>query len=601
MPLRLANPARTEAVDLDGVSLVLVRLLGGRRAWEGLDALLADAGAAGRAGRRARRRGRRPRADRAVDRARGRGRRRRRLPARGRPGQPARARGVPVRHRAAHRPRLRAGRRACRAYGLRAGRAGDPARPTVGVVYYRAHELSGNTGFVDVLCDAVEAAGANARPVYVPSLRPDADGRGRGGGGAAGRAGRRARRHRARRRRLERLRRGGLGRPRADRARRAGAAGAVRHEQPGRLGGLRRRARADRRRDAGRDPGVRRPAGRCRLLVQGDRRGRRAGVRRRPRAGRARRGHRRRARPPRRTCRTPTSGSRWCCRATRPSTPGSATPSASTPRPARCTCCGRCARPATTSRQFPEDGDELVHTLIAAGGHDVEWLTEDQLRAAVARVPLAAYEAWFADAAAGAARRDARALGAAAREPLRRRRRDRAGGAAVRERRAHDPAAARLRREPDRDLPRPGPAAVAPLPGGLPLARDARGRRRLRRARGRPPGQARHAGVAARQGARPVGVLRARRRARRPAAVLPVHRQRPGRGHAGQAPRPRHRRRPPRAADGARGVLRRDGPARAAARRVRPGAGDGPGQAAGPARSRSGSSCRRRSCTTTCT
>ncbi|MCW2623207.1 MAG: cobN, partial [Frankiales bacterium] len=45
---------------------------------------------------------------------------------------------------------------------------------------------------------------------------------------------------------------------------------------------------------------------------------------------------------------------------------------------------------------FPEDGDTLVHTLIAAGGHDVEWLTEDQLKAAVARVPLADYEAWFA-------------------------------------------------------------------------------------------------------------------------------------------------------------------------------------------------------------
>ena len=43
LPLRLANPARTAAVDLDGVSLVLVRLLGGRRAWEGLDPLLADA------------------------------------------------------------------------------------------------------------------------------------------------------------------------------------------------------------------------------------------------------------------------------------------------------------------------------------------------------------------------------------------------------------------------------------------------------------------------------------------------------------------------------------------------------------------------------
>ena len=40
---------------------------------------------------------------------------------------------------------------------------------------------------------------------------------------------------------------------------------------------------------------------------------------------------------------------------------------------------------------FPEDGDTLIHSLIAAGGHDTEWLTEDQLRAAPARVPLAAY------------------------------------------------------------------------------------------------------------------------------------------------------------------------------------------------------------------
>ncbi len=40
---------------------------------------------------------------------------------------------------------------------------------------------------------------------------------------------------------------------------------------------------------------------------------------------------------------------------------------------------------------FPEDGDTLIHTLIAAGGHDTEWLTEEQLRAAPARVPLAAY------------------------------------------------------------------------------------------------------------------------------------------------------------------------------------------------------------------
>ncbi|MGH3191750.1 MAG: cobaltochelatase subunit CobN, partial [Streptosporangiaceae bacterium] len=44
---------------------------------------------------------------------------------------------------------------------------------------------------------------------------------------------------------------------------------------------------------------------------------------------------------------------------------------------------------------FPEDGDTLIHSLIAAGGHDTEWLTEDQLRAAPARVPLAAYRRSF--------------------------------------------------------------------------------------------------------------------------------------------------------------------------------------------------------------
>ncbi len=45
---------------------------------------------------------------------------------------------------------------------------------------------------------------------------------------------------------------------------------------------------------------------------------------------------------------------------------------------------------------YPSGGDELIHRLIAAGGHDVEWLTEEQLRAAPARVPLADYQRWFA-------------------------------------------------------------------------------------------------------------------------------------------------------------------------------------------------------------
>ncbi|GLZ07761.1 cobaltochelatase subunit CobN [Actinomadura sp. NBRC 104412] len=43
--------------------------------------------------------------------------------------------------------------------------------PTVGVVFYRAHELSGNTAFVDVLCERIEAHGANALPVFCGSLR----------------------------------------------------------------------------------------------------------------------------------------------------------------------------------------------------------------------------------------------------------------------------------------------------------------------------------------------------------------------------------------------------------------------------------------------
>jgi cobaltochelatase CobN len=45
--------------------------------------------------------------------------------------------------------------------------------------------------------------------------------------------------------------------------------------------------------------------------------------------------------------------------------------------------------------EFPEDGDTLIHALIAAGGHDVEWLTEDQLAAAPIRLPAATYRAWF--------------------------------------------------------------------------------------------------------------------------------------------------------------------------------------------------------------
>jgi len=47
----------------------------------------------------------------------------------------------------------------------------DPDRPTVGVIFYRTHWMSGNTAFVDALVDALERTGANALPVYCYSLR----------------------------------------------------------------------------------------------------------------------------------------------------------------------------------------------------------------------------------------------------------------------------------------------------------------------------------------------------------------------------------------------------------------------------------------------
>ncbi|SES16418.1 cobaltochelatase subunit CobN [Actinokineospora terrae] len=43
--------------------------------------------------------------------------------------------------------------------------------PRVGVLYYRAHHLAGNTAFIAALADAVEDAGAVAVPVYCASLR----------------------------------------------------------------------------------------------------------------------------------------------------------------------------------------------------------------------------------------------------------------------------------------------------------------------------------------------------------------------------------------------------------------------------------------------
>ncbi|HET6885522.1 MAG TPA: cobaltochelatase subunit CobN, partial [Rubrobacteraceae bacterium] len=44
----------------------------------------------------------------------------------------------------------------------------------------------------------------------------------------------------------------------------------------------------------------------------------------------------------------------------------------------------------------PEEGDALIHALIGAGGHDLEFLTEEQLGGATGRLDAVRYAEWFA-------------------------------------------------------------------------------------------------------------------------------------------------------------------------------------------------------------
>jgi cobaltochelatase CobN len=47
----------------------------------------------------------------------------------------------------------------------------DPAKPVVGITFYRSHRLTGNTDFVDGLCAAIERAGGHPVPVWSYTLR----------------------------------------------------------------------------------------------------------------------------------------------------------------------------------------------------------------------------------------------------------------------------------------------------------------------------------------------------------------------------------------------------------------------------------------------
>ncbi|MGX1626156.1 cobaltochelatase subunit CobN [Streptomyces sp. NPDC055506] len=170
---RFANPSRLALDDLpgllDGTDLVVVRLLGGIRAWQdGLDLLLADG---------------RPvvvlTGEQAPD------------------AQLMEASTVPVGIAAEAHAYLAHGGPAnleqlarflsdtvlLTGHGFEAPAAAptwgplertprDGADgPTVAVLYYRAHHMSGNTAFVAALCDAIEDGGGRALPLYVASLR----------------------------------------------------------------------------------------------------------------------------------------------------------------------------------------------------------------------------------------------------------------------------------------------------------------------------------------------------------------------------------------------------------------------------------------------
>ncbi|WP_433826539.1 cobaltochelatase subunit CobN [Actinoplanes sp. CA-015351] len=168
---RLGNPARTQVSDLpallDGVDLVVVRILGGRRAWEeGLDALLAGsvpvvvlggeqlpdadlmklstvpAGVA---------------ADAHIYLAQGGGE------------------NLAALHDFLSDTVLLTGNGFAPAveapsWGV-LPRAAFESGTTVAVLYYRAHHMAGNTAFVESLCQAIEAKGARALPIFTASLR----------------------------------------------------------------------------------------------------------------------------------------------------------------------------------------------------------------------------------------------------------------------------------------------------------------------------------------------------------------------------------------------------------------------------------------------
>ncbi len=56
-------------------------------------------------------------------------------------------------------------------------RQADPAKPTVAVLFYRAHLMSGNTGFIDAMAEALRGKEVNPLCIFTSSLKSKEDGR----------------------------------------------------------------------------------------------------------------------------------------------------------------------------------------------------------------------------------------------------------------------------------------------------------------------------------------------------------------------------------------------------------------------------------------
>ena len=277
--------------------------------------------------------------------------------------------------------------------GPAAGGSPGTARPTVAVIFYRAHELSGNTGFVDTLCAAITEHGATPLPVYCSSLRAADPGLAEllrpasviittvlaAGGSVAADAGTDGD--------WDAGALAGLGVPliqglclTASRAQWHDAGGGLSPvdaamqvaipEFDGRLIAVPFSFKEEG------------PDGIPVYVADRERAGRLAGIAVR---------HARLAATPNRDKRVAIMLSSY---PTKHSRVGNAV---GLDTPASAVRLLQALREAgyDLGDGFPDDGDTLVHMLIAAGGYDTEWLTEEQLSAAPARVPLPAYRQWF--------------------------------------------------------------------------------------------------------------------------------------------------------------------------------------------------------------